>query len=168
MRNSKMILLLVGMGGLLLGLPTEARACCPAPGPPPPCLVANPGSGALPIRGTISAEVQDVGLAAGGGSPQVDFTARLTRSGVTHFFRVSIFFSIGTLAYEEIACFFLAAKGADILTAFGLDPATRKLVITDKSISDAESPTADQTIFKTDGTSTNRGSSLADIVIFAQ
>ena len=163
MRNSKVILLLVGMAGLLWGLPTEARAAQPAPGAPPPCLVAHPGSGALTIRGTISAEVQDVAAAAAGAGVPVDFTARLTRSGVTHFFRVSVLIPIGGLAYEEIACFFLGAKGADILTAFGLDPAMHQLVITDKSISNAESPTADQTI-----PTTPRGSSLADIVIYAR
>jgi hypothetical protein len=124
------------------------------------CQVLNPSAGALAIRGTVAVET----LASGAVATDVDYTFRLTRSGATAFFRLTKNALVFGKTNEDVLCLALENLGlsAQILAAFNLPP-NRHLVITDKSITNAEVQNPDQVI-----PGTARASTMADIVIYAQ
>jgi hypothetical protein len=146
-----------------LALPFDAVAGGPGVGVIASCQIPNPSAGALAIRGTVAVETQRSDAVA----TDVDYTLRLTRSGATAFFRLSL----NTLAFgktnEEMLCLALEDPGlsAQILAAFNLPPG-RRLLITDKSITNAEVQGPDQVI---PGTGTpGRASTMGDVTIYAQ
>jgi|RhiMetdeSRZDD1v2_1073273.scaffolds.fasta_scaffold406781_1 hypothetical protein len=124
------------------------------------CQVTNSSGGALAIRGTVAVEtLQSVAVAT-----DVDYTFRLTRSGATAFFRFTKNALVFGKTNEDVLCLALDDLGlsAQILAAFNLPP-NRRLVITDKSITNAEVQSLDQII-----PGTGRASTMGDIVIYAQ
>lgn len=106
---------------LIFGLTSQAHGdesgAEPAPGVVS-CLEKNPGSGALALRGTVAIEV--ISAFNNGffnlGSKDVNLTLRLERSGVQHFFRLSLFTDIDGLSNEEVACRFLNPSDTNIGT----------------------------------------------------
>jgi hypothetical protein len=127
------------------------------------CQIPNPSAGALAIRGTVAVETQRSDAVA----TDVDYTFRLTRSGATTFFRLSLVALAFGKTNEEILCLALEDPGfsAQILAAFNLPPG-RRLLITDKSITNAEVQGPDQVI---PGTGTpGRASTMGDVTIYAQ
>jgi len=124
------------------------------------CQVPNSGAGALAIRGTVAVETQSSGAVA----TDVDYTFRLTRSGATAFIRFTKNALVFGKTNEDVLCLALEdpVLSAQILGAFNLS-AGRHLVITDKSITNAEVQNPDQVI-----PGTVRASTMADIVIYAQ
>ena len=105
----------------------------------------------------------------------VDYTLRLARSGVTScgdpsskvcFFRLSLEAKVFGISNEDVLCLALENPGlsAQILAAFNLPP-TRRLVITDKSITNAEVQGPDQVIPGTGDP--GRASTMGDVVIWA-
>lgn len=119
-----------------------AAAWAGGPADIPSCVVPNPGSGAIALRGTVAVGVQDAATQA---STNVDFTLRLERGGALAFFRVSLFTQVYARSNEGILCDLLndsaspaalQLRGA-ILQKFGFR-STSRFVITDKSVSNAE------------------------------
>jgi hypothetical protein len=142
-------------------LAVDALAGGPGGGVVASCQVPNPSAGA--IRGTVAVETQRSDAVA----TDVDYTLRLTRSGATAFFRLSLFALVFGKTNEEVLCLALEDPGlsAQILAAFNLQPG-RRLVITDKSITNAEVQGPDQVI---PGSGVpGRASTMGDVTIYAQ
>ena len=117
---------------------------------PPNVLVSNPGSGALALRGTMAAEAHNLLFDTSVNPPivisatDVDFILRLTRAGVTHFFRKNDpgpTNDYAGLTNLNILCQLIVGTSikADILSEFGIDPAWR-LILTPSSVSNADEP----------------------------
>lgn len=105
---------------LIFGLTSQAHGdesgAEPAPGVVS-CLEKNPGSGALALRGTVAIEVINAfNEVFNLGSKDVNLTLRLERSGVQHFFRLSLSTDIDSLSNEEVACRFLNPSDTNIVT----------------------------------------------------
>jgi hypothetical protein len=124
------------------------------------CQVMNPSNGALAIRGTVAVETQQSGAAA----TDVDYTFRLTRSGATAFFRLTKHAVVFGKTNEDVLCLALddPILSAQIIAAFNL-PRGHGLVITDKSITNAEIQDLNQVI-----PGTVRASTMGDVLIYAQ
>jgi hypothetical protein len=124
------------------------------------CQVMNSSGGAVAIRGTVAVEA----LGSGGEATAVDYTFRLTRSGATAFFRLTKNTLVFGKTNEDMLCLALDDPNlsAQILAAFNL-PRGHRLVITDKSITNAEVQSLDQVI-----PGTERASTMADVVIYVQ
>lgn len=170
--------LVVGIVWVLCGVTLDAwgEVSGSGAGGDTPCVVKNPSSGALAIRGTVTAEVT-AGLGNTFGSQEVDFTLRLERSGVQHFFR-----SHGTIVQmcvrskESIACDMLNSPGVsctgctledDIIAKFGLAQGST-VVITDSSITEIQTdPAGSVCPLEAVIPSTERASNVADIVLYA-
>jgi hypothetical protein len=147
MKTAKFAVLALCVMGLLIGFCAQALAGAgPAEGDPPCCLVVNPGTGALSMKGTMAL------VYTPGQVPNLDVTLRLERSGVQHIFRLNIQgVNLKGMLDEYIVCLILNPRETgspdvqekvtffvnSILSAFftGLDPSDTKLVITRGSIS---------------------------------
>src|SRR3989454_12709166 len=95
-------ILLIAVGSLMVFFGPVLKAEAGGAGGTPSCLVSNSGSSSLAVRGTIAVDVtSNVGTT----SPQdVDFVVRLTRSGVTNFFRLRLVTNLTGLSNEEVVC----------------------------------------------------------------
>jgi hypothetical protein len=157
MKTCKTTLLVAGVLVALFGLTPKAWAGGGSVGTA--CTLAgNPGAGAIALRGTAAAEAHNVSESV---VSDVDLTLRLERGGVTKFFRsnnsVANFFGFTN---EDVICTFISDSTlkAQIINQFGLN-ATWKLVLTDKSLSNASDPA-----FIGSG---SRLSGIADVIIYA-
>jgi hypothetical protein len=167
----------------IVPIATPARAGGPADNPS--CLLINPGGGSTALRGTVAADVQN---ATTQGNTDIDFTLRLERGGALSFFRASVNMQAFARSNEGIVCELLNSSNAQaavdlraaILRAFGLPPAAR-FWITDKSVSKAEIQGVSGQWFcnntYTDptlpfgpcaATGTERGGSMADVILYVQ
>jgi hypothetical protein len=172
MPRTRSLLSVVGILVATLGLAFAAWAGGPGGGEPASCQVLNPGAGAVAIRGTVAVEAQRSDAVA----TPVDYTLRLARTGATPcgddpagkvcFFRLSLEAIVFGKSNEDVLCLALEDPGlsAQILAGFNLPP-TRRLVITDKSITNAEVQGPDQVIPGTGDP--GRASTLGDVVIYA-
>ncbi len=143
-------------------------------GSSPTCLVDNPGSGAIALRGTVAA---DVTSGIYDSVQDIDLTLSLDKGGVMKFFRLHQNLSLVGEDSDTILCRFLdpiANPNPDvqafvnqILDAFGF-ARTRQLVITSKSISNADEK--NNTYFCVDAASpcTQHASNIADVTIWAK
>ena len=159
MKRYKTMVLMAGAFVAFFGLTLQAwGGGTPAPGLPPSCQVANPGQGAIALRGTAALEVHEIdGLS---NAHDVDLTLRLERGGAIASFRSNDpDTNIWGVSNADIACLFLEkpAFAQSILAAFA--PTKTRLVITSKSISNAE-----QGLIPGTGSI----STVADITIYAQ
>jgi hypothetical protein len=166
-------------------VPIATPAWAGGPADNPTCQVMNPGGGSTSLRGTVAANVQD---AATHGGTNVDFTLRLERGGALAFFRASVFMTVYARSNEGILCSLLSDNTtqaavdlrAAIRQAFGLPP-TARFSVTDKSVSKAEIQGATAQWFCNDtftdptlpsgpcaATGTERGGSMADVILYAQ
>jgi hypothetical protein len=122
-------------------------------------LAGNPGQGAIALRGTAAAEAHSLTFQS---VKDVDLILRLTRSGVTKFFRVhdgtTEFFG---LTNEDVICTFISdtTLKSNILSAFGIS-ASWNLVLTASSISNATDPDLIPP-------ANSRISGIADVTIYA-
>jgi hypothetical protein len=163
MTRGKLWAVAVGIVGTLSGLAGDAGAGGGSPTGGTPCLVEKIG-GSTPVRGTVAVDVRITDP-----SPlvnqDVSFVLRLERSGVTKFFRLNLSANINGMTNEQVACVMLGTGlSQEILEAFGLSPARTQIVISDKSISNAEDITTVLPVFP--GDSSHLGT-MADITLYA-
>ncbi len=176
MKKGRLSLVMAGLIGLLCMSTTDVNAAkTSVAGGTPSCLVANPGNGALAIRGTVAVELTS-GIDDIYGSQDADFTLRLERSGQQEFFRYHLYIPALRYSNPELLCRLLDSNTnpdvipftQSILSAFGF-PSTSQFVITNNSIINEEAATTDKTIpgtdYNNDG-SPDHGSSMADIIIY--
>jgi len=156
MRQCKAVLIVAVMFAFAFGLTPNTWAGGGSVGSA--CTLAtNPGQGTVALRGTAAAEAHNV---ASGVVSDVDLILRLTRSGVTKFFRkndsTNNFFGFTN---EDVICTFISGSlKSDILTAFSI-PSNFNLFLISSSISNADDPAFIP--------STNRISGIADVTIYA-
>jgi hypothetical protein len=132
----------------------------------PTCQVGNPGAGAVAIRGVIVVETINASAPT-----EVDYLLRLERSGVVKFYRMRQFTPVNGLSTEEVVCRAVDPSGpepgvvgpvvAAILADFA--PGKTRLLITDKSVSNAESPGNNTVILNS-----NNAISAGDVILYAQ
>ena len=160
MKRYKTMVLMAGAFVAFFGLTLQAwGGGTPAGGLPPSCQVANPGQGAIALKGTAAVETQNVDVNAQL-AKDVDLTLRLERGGaITSFRSNDPDTNIWGYSNGDIACLFLekSAFAQSILAAFA--PTKTRLVITSKSISNAE---------QGEIPGTGSISTVADITIYAQ
>lgn len=167
--RSRVVAVTLSIVALVLLGPGGASAGGPG-GTPPACQVDRPNPGALVFKGTMAVDVLNAVAQRDGGTSQIDYMLRLSRSGVTQFFNTAIDtaalappLSIIGFAVEDFICLALqdAAFAQRIRNAFGL-AADRVFVITDRSISGAAAINADLLL------PSGRAIDLADVTIWAQ
>ena len=155
----------------IIGLPAAPAVWAFGGGGIPTCLVGNPGGGALAIRGVLAVTVTSM---VGTSLPQdADFVLRLERSGVMRFYRSHQVTPLSGLSAEEVVCRAVdqinnsdpavAILVGQILTDFG--PGKTRLVITDKSVTNAEALTNAVVV---PGTIPAHAASMADVLLYAQ
>ena len=141
-----------------IAVATQVEAGGPGEGTTATCEVPKAGGSAL--RGTVAVTAHSTAP----GPADVDFTLRLSRGGATAFFRFTTNAIVFAKTNEDVLC--LALENPElrdqILTTFNFRPGSR-LVITDRSITNAETQGPQQIIPGTD-----RGSTLADVTIYVQ
>jgi hypothetical protein len=142
MKSIKMTLLAISIIALIFGMvPSVFATGSPAPGDDC-CVVANPGSGALAFKATLSLVYDETNNS----NPNLDVTLRLQRSGDLKFFRLNLTgYNLKGLANEAILCMiFNPANTSDprvdafvnqIRLDFGLRADTR-FAITANSLTD--------------------------------
>jgi hypothetical protein len=158
------ILTMAAILGMVGGLASGAWAGGGVNLDPPSCQENNT-AGAIAIRGTVSVEA----LSTANGSVDADFTARLTRSGAAKFFHFTLFTKVSGQTNEQVLCAFLEVRAfaEKILGDLGLDT-TKRLFITDKSVTNAEVQGPDSEVLNSSLVGVGRGSGMADVTIYAK
>jgi hypothetical protein len=183
MKMVKLVLLIVSIFAVFCSMTNEIWAGGGPGQDDPKCLVPNPGSGAIALRGT-SAMVYTPG--SNPSEPNIDVTLRLNRGGVQKFFRLNLigvplegqddlhklslitcpeeYINTGDPARQKVANFV-----KEILVAFfGPSGESMSLVITDRAISDTDTELdEDESERIIPDTVPQRLMSIADITIYA-